>query len=402
MSILQNKNILIGISSSIAAFKIVGLVRQLKKENANVKIALSENAKKLISPKEFRCEIVTELFLRGYDYRKYLEKKKFVHIDLNRWADVILLAPATANLIGKIANGIADDLLSTIVITHKKDVLIAPAMNMDMYENPIVRKNMNILAKEGYRFIPPKYGILACEDAGMGKLEEPNKIMEELKEYFTYRAQLKGKKILVTAGATSEEIDAVRVITNKSSGKMGIALAEEASKRGAEVTLVRAHTAIEPKAKLKDIIANSANEMASKIKENKNQDVIIHPAAVSDFSVNKKDKKIDSQKSLHLELTPTTKILENIKKWNKDVFLVGFKAEYKAAEKELIRKAFEKLKKSSADLIVANDVGKESRGFGTDTNEVFLVDKNSKVMHIPLLPKQEVAKRILDKVMEMQ
>ena len=395
---LKNKNILIGIGSSIAAFKIVELAERLKKEGATVKVMLTENAKKLIDPREFRCEVITELFLKGYNYKKYLEKKKFAHIDLNRWADVIVLAPATANLIGKIANGIADDLITTVVITHKKDVLIAPAMNMDMYENPIVKKNVEALRRVGYCFIPPKYGILACEDVGMGKLADVGAIVKEMEGYFRYRNQLQGKRILVTAGATSEEIDPVRVITNRSSGKMGIAIAEEAAKRGAEVTLIRGLTIIEPAAKLKDIQIQSADEMAEAIKKHIKQDIVIHAAAVSDFSADKKDKKIDSGKSLHLELTPAAKILENVRKWNKKALLVGFKAEYRLSEKELMKKAYETLKKSDADMMVANDVGKEGRGFETDTNEVFLIDRKKKITHFPLDSKQEIARKILDSI----
>lgn len=386
--------IIIGVSGSIAAYKAVELVREFK--DFNVVVIMTKHATKIIDRKEFKnVPVISGLFKKGWNYKKYLEEKRTKHISLAEQADIIVIAPATANIIGKIANGIADDLLTTTVMATKAPVVICPAMNFAMWENPILQENIKKLKRLGYFFIEPETGKLLC-GCGKGRLANIKQIKEFVVGILAKRAKLKNKKILVSAGATYEEIDPVRIITNKSSGKMGIYLAEEAAKRGAKVTLIRASTTIEPSGCLKDIKVGSAKEMFNEIKKNINQDIIIHAAAVSDFTLNKENKKLSSEKELMLELTPTTKILDKIKHINRAVFLVGFKAEYKVTKEELIRRAYKKLVEANADLIIANDIGRPGRGFMVDTNEVYIIDKEKQVKHLGLNSKRVIASQIMD------
>jgi len=403
-NMLKNKNIVIGITSSIAAYKVLELVKALKKQGANVDVIMSEHSKKLVDEKEFEKasgnKVNKNLFDPKVDYKAYIKKNKPIkHISLSDKADLFIICPATANILGKIANGIADDLLSTSILATNAPVLICPAMNVKMWKNPIMQENVKKLKKLRYNFVDPEYGILACGYKGVGRLANINKIIGRIKAIIKSRNNLKGKKILVTAGATSEEIDPVRVITNKSSGKMGISIAEEAFLRGADVTLIRAHNSVHPQYMLKDIEIVSVKDLFKAVKENlKGKDIMIHCAAVSDFTINKVDKKIKSKEPLHLELEPTTKIFERIKELNKNIFLIGFKAEYKVSEKLLIGRAYNLLKDANANLVVANDVGKSKRGFDVDTNEVYIVDKNKKVKHLKLADKRVIANKILDMI----
>ena len=392
------KTIVIGVSSSIACYKVIELVKSLK-DDFNVEIIMTKNAQKLVDRRDFEDllgkKVHINLFYHGWDYKDYLNREKMEHISLADMADLFLVCPATANVIGKIANGIADDLLTSSVIATNAPILICPAMNCKMWENRIVQENVSKLRKLGYFFVEPEKGKLACGYSGIGRLANITKITKSIKEIINKRDLLKNKKILVTAGATVEEIDPIRVITNKSSGKMGIYIAEEAAKLGADVTLIRGKTEIEPNGKLKDVKVESVNRLYNEIKKSiKNNDIIIHTAAVSDFSLKEKiNKKIKSGKELHLELTPTTKIFERIKGLNKKIKLVGFKAEYKVSEKELVGKAYSLLKRAKADFIVANDVAKGV--FGSEYNEVYIVDKKKKIKHIKA-SKREIAYKILD------
>ena len=283
---------------------------------------------------------------------------------------------------------------------HFPTTVITKSMNVKMWKNPIIQENVRKLRSLRYEFIDPEYGILACGYKGIGRLANLDKIIERIKTIIEKRNDLKGKKILVTAGATSEEIDPVRVITNKSSGKMGVYVAEEAFLRGADVTLIRGTNSVEPQYNFKDIKINNVKELFNEIKKNlKNNNIMIHAAAVSDFTINNKNKtKIKSNKNMHLELTPATKIFEKIKKIKKSIVLVGFKAEYKVSKQELINRAYWLLKSANADLVIANDVGKKERGFDTETNEVYIIDKNKKVKHINLADKRIIGNNILDEI----
>ncbi len=403
---MKNKNIVLGITASISAYKDLELIKTLKEKGANVFVVMSKNTTNLVDPKEFEeasgNEVLFEQFAPGVDFRAYLKKDENIsHVSLADKADVFLICPATANTISKIAYGIADTLLCSSVIATNAPVIICPAMNVKMWYNPIMQENVKKLKKIGYEFVNPEKGILACGVEGIGRLATFDKVIEKIELVLERSSSLKGKRILVTAGATVEEIDPVRVITNKSSGKMGVYLAEEASKRGAEVTLIRGHNSVEPMYfGVKDIKTNTVEDMFEEIKKNiRGNDILVHAAAVSDFTFNgNKDEKIKSGQELHLELTPTTKILENIRKIKKDIFLIGFKAEYNVSEEELINRSYELLKSSGADLIVANDVGKKGRGFDVNTNEVFIVNKKKEVKHIELADKRTIAGRLLGEI----
>ncbi|MBI3035793.1 bifunctional phosphopantothenoylcysteine decarboxylase/phosphopantothenate--cysteine ligase CoaBC [Candidatus Woesearchaeota archaeon] len=401
--VFKKKNIVIGVTGGIACYKVLDLIKGLGNLGANVHVIMTEAATHLVDAKDFEKasgnEVQVNLFHPKVNYVEYIKKNKPIrHISLADVADLFLVCPATANVIGKIANGIADDLLTTSITATIAPVLICPAMNVKMWKNPIVQENVKKLKKLNYHFVEPEYGELACGYRGFGRLANLKKILERMELLLKQRSDFKGKKVLVTAGATIEEIDPVRVITNKSSGKMGVNIAEQAFLRGADVFLLRGHSSVEPNYNIEEEKFSSVADLQDKIKRNlKNFEIVVHSAAVSDFEVNnKKNRKIKSGQELHLELAPTTKIFENIKKIKKDVFLVGFKAEHNIPEKNLIDSAYYILKKANADLVVANDVGKRQRGFDVDTNEVFVVDKNKEVQHIGLADKRVVADRILD------
>jgi len=402
---LKNKNIVIGVTGSIACYKVLDLIGKLRKSGTNVYVIMTESAAKLVDIKDFKKisgnEVQTDLFLPSIDYKDYIKKNKPIkHISLADIADLFLICPATANIIGKMANGIADDLLSTSIMATNAPVLICPAMNVKMWKNKIMQENVKKLKNLNYELVDPEYGELACGYKGVGRLATLDRIIDRLKIIIERRSDLKGKKILVTAGATSEEIDPVRVITNKSSGKMGVYIAEEAFLRGADVTLIRGANSVEPQYHFKDIKIYSVNDLFNEIKKNiKDADIVIHAAAVSDFTIeNKSNKKIKSNENLHLELTPTTKIFENIKKLKKNIVLIGFKAEYNVSEKILVERAYGLLKDANADFVVANDVGKKGRGFDAETNEVFIVDRNKKAAHVNLADKRVIGNKILDEI----
>ena len=403
--ILRDKNIVIGVTGGIACYKVLDLIKELRKLRANVYVILTKNALNLNDKNEFENvsgnKVQIELFDPDINYKDYIKKNKPIkHISLADSADLVLICPATANIIGKIAYGIADDLLSTSIMATNAPVLICPAMNVKMWKNPIMQENVNKLRKLRYEFIDPEYGELACGYKGMGRLANLDKIVERIKTTIERRSDLKGKKILVTAGATSEEIDPVRVITNKSSGKMGVYIAEEAFLRGADVTLIRGINSVEPNYHFKDIKVNSVKDLFNTIKNNiKDKNVMIHAAAVSDFTINNKSKnKIKSNENLHLELTPTTKIFENIKKIKKNILLIGFKAEYNVVKKILVDRAYDLLKSANANIVVANDVGKKDVGFNTETNAVYIIYKNKKVKHLKLADKRIIGNKILDNI----
>ncbi len=371
------KTIVLGITSSIACFKVVDLVKSLIKKYS-LEIILTKSAAQLVDKTIFEKalgkNVHENLFYEGWDYKDYLREKKMAHINLADNADLFVVAPATANIIAKMAYGIADDLLTTSILATKAPILVCPAMNVNMWEHPVVKANVAALKKRGVYFVEPEVGKLACGWEGAGRLAHVKTIENEIDSLFLNGSRLKGKKVVVTAGSTIEPIDPIRFIANRSSGKMGIAVAEEAAKQGADVTLIRGMTSVEPGGNLKDIRVETVAEMASAVKKHiKKADVLFHAAAVSDFFVKEKSPtKISSGQELALELSPTTKILENIKKWNPKVFLVGFKAEYKVGHKELVKRARGILQKSKADIIVANDVGRNNV-FGSDSAEVIII-----------------------------
>jgi len=402
MKKLQGKTIVIGVTGGISCYKVLNLIKKLRKEKAKVHVIMTDSAQKLVSIKDFENasgnEVQTNLFNPKIDYHHYLKKNKPIkHISLADIADLFLICPATANVIAKAANGIADDLLTTSLLATSATVLFCPAMNVKMWKHPLTQENIKKLQKVRYEFVDPEYGMLACGYEGVGRLANLNNIIKRIETIVYRRNNLRGKKILVTAGATSEEIDPVRVITNKSSGKMGTYIAEEAFLRGAAVTLIKNAHSLPPKYHFKEIDITTAKELHTAIKkEAKKQDVIIHAAAVSDFTTKKTNGKIKSGQVLNLELEPTTKIFENIRKMNPKATLMGFKAEYKPTKKELIQRAYDLLKSAKADYVIANDIGQKNAGFDVDTNEVFIIDKKKKTNHVKLADKRIIANKILD------
>lgn len=403
--IFTNKTIVIGVTGGIACYKVLDLIKELRRLGSKIHVIMTQASTNLVDMKDFEKasgnEVQTSLFHPEIDYIEYIKKNRPIrHISLADIADLFLICPATANIIGKIANGIADDLLTTSITATVAPVLVCPAMNVKMWKNPIVQDNVKKLRKLNYHFVEPEYGELACGYKGVGRLANLTKITGRIELLLKRRSDLKGKKILVTAGATIEEIDPVRIITNKSSGKMGTNIAEQAFLRGADVLLLRGHNSVKPNYSMKEEKFTTVNDIYNKIRKHiGNVNIFIHAAAVSDFTIaNKHGTKIKSNKELQLELAPAAKIFEKLKKMNKKMFLVGFKAEHNVPKSRLVGSAYSILKKAGADMVIANDVGKRGRGFDVDTNEVFIVGKDKKALHIKLADKRIVADGILDAI----
>ncbi|AOY77373.1 bifunctional phosphopantothenoylcysteine decarboxylase/phosphopantothenate--cysteine ligase CoaBC [Clostridium formicaceticum] len=394
---LKGKNIVVGVTGGIAAYKACDIVSRLKKLQANVDVIMTKTAMAFVQPHTLQAlsqnPVITELF----ETPRYWDIE---HISLAQKADILLVAPATANIIGKVAHGIADDLLSTTIMASTAKVVFAPAMNTKMYQNVIFQSNMEKLKALGYHFIPPASGRLACGDIGEGKLAEVDAIIEFMLELGKEKKDLEGKKVLITAGPTVEAIDPVRFITNHSSGKMGYALAEAASKRGASVTLVSGPTKIMPPSNINFVPIKSTLDMYDAVmKHFPQQDVIIKSAAVADYrpqySAEKKIKKQEGDLTLTLVRNPD--ILFELGQIKEGKILVGFAAE----TDHVLEYAKEKILKKNLDFIVANDVTQEGAGFGTDTNIVYLIDKTENITKIDKSSKTEIAHHILNKVKEL-
>lgn len=395
------KNVLLGVTSGIAAFKVLELIKLLKEDTIDVTVMMTNKARHMIPQQEIEFatgnKVYTELFEKDFDYKKILERRIVDHIELADKADVIAIMPATANTIAKIAHGIADDFLTTTLLASTAPIIICPAMNVHMWSNPAVKKNVATLKDYGFQIIEPTKGMLACGYEGIGRLEDIDTIKQAIIEQLEKNNFLAGKKILVTAGGTIEKIDDVRFITNKSSGKMGIAIAEECFKRGADVILLKAHSAINPRFQMKEELFETADELMKLVhKHIVNADVMFHVAAVSDFQITDSvEGKMDSSTNHTLQLTSRKKILDVIKLIHPKITLIAFKAESYLSEKKLIAKAQKRLKESKADFIIANDVAKTDCGFQVDTNEVVIIDKNGMVKKIPFALKKEIAEQIV-------
>lgn len=392
---LKNKTIVLGVSGGIAAYKACDVVSKLKKLGANVHVIMTKSSVEFVSPLTFQSlsqnYVVSDMFEEPRTW-------EVEHISLAKKADLFLIVPATANVIGKIANGISDDMLTTTVMATRAPVLIAPAMNTNMYENPIVQRNIENLKGLGYRFIEPDSGRLACGDTGKGKLSTPEVIVDEVVSLLTKNQDLKGKNIIITAGPTLEKIDPVRYLTNRSSGKMGYAIAGEAVKRGANVTLVSGPTKLNPPQNLKKFIQiESAHEMYEAVVSNLEENqVIIKSAAVADYKPKDySDKKIKkSDDDLVIRLDRNKDIAYEIGKLKENRILVGFAAE----TNDLIENAKGKIKRKNLDFIVANDLTQEGAGFGVDTNIIKTIDAQGNITEYPKMKKEEVANVILDKI----
>lgn len=395
---LQEKHILIGITGGIAAYKICDLIRKFKKSGADVKVIVTPNA----------LNFVTKLTLQNLSQNDVFEGEftpknwKPEHISLADWADIMLIAPATANTIGKIAQGIADNLLTSVACAFPKKMIIAPAMNCNMWQNDAVQNNLNILEGRGVEILPPDSGFLACGYIGKGRLCSLEKIYNAVDETLNYQQILKGKKVVITSGGTIEDIDPVRYISNYSSGKMGLALAKSAYDMGAEVVLI---TTKDVEAPFKITKVKSAFDMQNALNdEYETSDIIIMAAAVADYRVknySEQKMKKGENENLTIELVKNPDILAELCKKRQaplpqgareNKIIVGFCAE----SENLIENAKEKISKKGCDFLIANDISRKDIGFGSDNNEVTILDKNGGINKLEKAPKQVIARKILE------
>jgi len=396
---LTGREIVLGVTGGIAAYKSAEIVSRLRHLGANVHVIMTKNATEFVSPLTFQTlsanQVVTDTFAAP-------EYWNVEHVALAKLAEVFVIAPATANILAKMANGIADDMLSTTVLATKVPILTAPAMNTGMWTAEATEQNVKTLKERGVLMIGPESGILACGDEGAGRMSEPEAIVEEICRILRRKQDFAGKKMLVTAGATRERLDPVRFITNDSSGKMGFAIAEAARDRGAEVTVIRGSVTAEIPAGIRMIPVESAQDLYdAMMKEAPGQDIIIQAAAVSDYRpAEQKDKKIKKVNggNLMLELTENPDVAKAIgEKKKPGQILVGFAAETDNVEKN----AQSKLKKKNLDMIVANDVTKPGAGFNVDTNIAALITADG-IVEQPLQTKRQLAEKILDKILEIR
>ena len=391
---LEGKTVLLGVTGSIAAYKIAYLASTLKKRRADVHVLMTKNATNFINPITFETLIGNKCLVDTFDRNFQFQVE---HVSIAKKADVVMIAPASANVIGKLAHGIADDMLTTTIMACKCKKFISPAMNTNMFENPVVQDNLKILEHYGYEVIAPASGYLACGDTGAGKMPEPETLLAYIEREAACEKDLKGKKILVTAGPTQESIDPVRYITNHSSGKMGYAIAKAAMLRGADVTLVSGRTAIEPPMFVKVVPVVTAKDMYEAVTSvSDEQDIIIKAAAVADYRPAKvsdeKVKKSDGQMSIELERTDD--ILKFLGEHKRDgQFLCGFSME----TQNVIGNSRAKLTKKNLDMVAANNVKVEGAGFQGDTNVLTLITQDEEVS-LPLMSKEDAALKILDKI----
>lgn len=394
---LKNKKIVLGVTGGIAAYKAAELVRLLVKQEARVYVVMTKSAQEFVSPLTFQTLSGNPVTIDPF---ALIEEEKIGHIALADLAELIVILPATANIIGKIANGIADDFLSTMVMASKAPVLLAPSMNVNMWENRALQENIQVLLERGCHVLEPGEGELACHWYGKGRLAELRDVFEKMEDILSPK-DLKGQRILVTAGPTQEAIDPVRFITNHSSGKMGYALAKVARRRGAEVVLVSGPTSLPiPRNDIGRILVRTAEEMRKAVFANlKDSSVVMKAAAVSDYRPREvsgtKLKKIASNASLELERTRD--ILREIGAKKGRRILIGFAAE----TEDLIANARKKLKEKNLDMIVVNDVTKPGEGFGAETNRVKFLYPSGDIRDLPLMSKEEVSQLILDEVVAL-
>ena len=392
---LKGKTVLLGITGSIAAYKIAYLASALHKLHADVHVLMTENATNFINPITFETLTGNKCLVDTFDRNFQFQVE---HVSIAKKADVVMIAPASANVIGKLANGLADDMLTTTVMACRCQKILAPAMNTAMYENPVVQDNIRKLKNYGYEVITPASGYLACGDTGAGKMPEPETLLEYILKEAAFQKDLAGKKLLVTAGPTQEAIDPVRCLTNHSSGKMGYAIAKMAMLRGAEVTLVSGPTAIEPPLFVKVVPVTSARDMFEAVTGlSDEQDIIIKAAAVADYRPKQvsedKVKKKDDQASIELERTDDIlKYLGQHKKQGQ--FLCGFSME----TRDMISNSRAKLEKKNLDMVAANNLKVEGAGFQGDTNVLTLITQDEEVS-LPLMSKEDAALKILDKIL---
>ncbi|MGG0389978.1 bifunctional phosphopantothenoylcysteine decarboxylase/phosphopantothenate--cysteine ligase CoaBC [Priestia megaterium] len=398
---MKGKRILLCVSGGIAVYKAAALTSKLVQAGAEVKVMMTASACEFVTPLTFQALSRNPVYTDTFDEK---DPSVIAHIDLADWPDLILVAPATANMIGKIANGLADDMISTTLLAATAPVWIAPAMNVHMYDHPAVKKNMSTLSSFGYSFVEPGEGYLACGYVGKGRLEEPETIVSLIGSYFSQASHtqkiLEGVNVLVTAGPTVERIDPVRFFTNRSTGKMGYALAEQAAKLGASVTLVTGPTNLEYPKGVQVVQIESAQQMLEAVMQRYHEaNVVIKSAAVADYRPKHVfDQKMKKQPGeAVLELERTTDILRTLGERKEHQLLVGFAAETEQVDEY----AQKKLASKNLDMIVANNVMTEGAGFGTDTNIVTLYKRSGESKELPILSKHDVATEVLKEVKEM-
>lgn len=396
---LQGKTVLLGVTGGIAAYKMPNVARILKKMHCNVHVLMTENATNFITATTFETltgnKCLIDTFDRNFEF-------SVEHVALAKQADLVLIAPATANVIGKLANGIADDMLTTTVMACTCKTLIAPAMNHNMYRNPIVQDNIKKLKHYGYEIILPDTGMLANGDIGEGKLPAQEVLVEYVLRHLAHEKDLQGKKVLVTAGATQEAIDPVRYITNHSTGKMGYALAKRAMLRGAQVTLVTGVTALSPPMFTEVVNVVTAEEMYHTVMEHAaSADLIIKAAAVADYRPREaaKDKIKKTEGEANILLERTRDILGELGKRKSEGQIHGFLCGFSMETRDLEENSRAKLEKKHLDMVAANNLKVEGAGFGTDTNVITLITR-SQIRHLDKMSKEEVADQILDAIVE--
>lgn len=392
---VKQKNILVCVSGGIAVYKACDLVSKLTQKGAHVKVMMTESAMKFVSPLTFQALSRNPVYTDTFDEK---DPEKIAHIDLADWADLCIVAPATAHMIGVLANGLADSMIPTTLLATKAPIYVAPAMNVHMYDHPAVIKNMQQLTAWGYRFIEPGAGYLACGYVGKGRLEEPQTIIHLLEKQTEQKKPLTGKKVLISAGPTIEQIDPVRYFTNYSSGKMGFALAEEAIQLGADVTLVTGPVHLETKERLIDRVdVQSAAQMNEEMHARfSNADIVIKAAAVADYrpKITHNEKMKKQPGDLSIELERTTDIIQTLGEQKTTQFLVGFAAE----TTDPIEHGKAKLVRKHLDAIIVNDVSEEGAGFGGDTNIVSYITKEGHVIPFALDTKHRIAASILRQI----
>ena len=396
MDNVAGKKIVLGITGSIAAYKATELVRHLKKAGAAVHVAMTANATWFVTPLTFETlsgnRVLKDMFSQ--------DGTSIDHVSLGQESDVIVIAPATANFLAKIAHGLGDDFLSTLILAATAKTLLCPAMDKKMFSNSIVQANILRLKERDFIVMEPEEGMLATGAIGLGRFPDPSSIMEEIRRILSDH-DLEGLKALITAGPTIEWIDPVRIVTNRSTGKMGYALARAAWRRGAEVTLVTGPTHLDPPDGIEVITVHTAEEMREAVLNNyREKDMVIKAAAVSDYKPLRKTQEKEKKKGIPItvEMIPTPDILAELGKDKGDITLVGFAAE----TTDHIANAIDKIKKKNLDLIVVNDVSREDRGFAADSNEVRMIDREGNEEAVPLMSKEDVADRILDRVKRLR
>lgn len=396
---MREKRILLCVTGGIAVFKAAALTSKLVQQGYKVKVVMTDSAREFVTPLTFqalsRDHVYTDTFTEP-------NPEKIAHIEIADWADLIMIAPATANAIGKLANGIADDMMTTTLLAATAPVMIAPAMNVHMYDHPAVKKNMDTLRTYGYRYIEPNEGYLACGYEGKGRMAEPEDLLSMIDHHFIRKENLvwHGKKVLVTAGPTQEEIDPVRFFSNRSSGKMGYALAEMAAARGANVTLVSGPSSLPAPHGVKVMSVRTAEEMYKAVDTQfDDMDVVIKAAAVADYRPKEilENKMKKTAGDISIEMERTQDILKSLGEKKKQQILVGFAAE----SENIAENAKKKIKTKQLDLIAANSIKNEGAGFQSDTNELTLYYANGKEKAIPLTTKKQAASQILDAIVPL-